>query len=58
MITGGKMKVHKTCETWGVTQCWKERWSRSSIKTTLRWENTTCSKCLAARGINGPDLHR
>jgi len=61
-----KVKVHKTCPSWGVTQCGMNRWGysfvrwntfkypRTSInrnfpKTTERWRDVTCKRCLKGK---------
>lgn len=41
--------THKTCPTWGVTQCMKPLWPDKidgAPKTTERWRGVTCKKCL------------
>lgn len=44
--------THKTCPTWGVTQCMKTLWPNkidAAPKTTVRWRDVTCKKCLKDR---------
>lgn len=44
-------KIHKTCPTWGVTQCWKDLWpvKGEPPQVTERWRNVTCKECLKRR---------
>jgi hypothetical protein len=44
-----KRITHKTCPTWGETQCGLERFNTRNHKTTERWRDVTCPKCLAER---------
>jgi hypothetical protein len=41
-----KRQIHKTCPTWGITQCYLPLWSFREIKSSYRWHNVTCKKCL------------
>ena len=38
--------VHKTCPTWGVTQCNKQLFVQRPPRTSYRWESVTCPVCL------------
>lgn len=48
-------RIHKTCATWAVTQCWRiwiwpnngERFT--APRTTHRWDRVTCKACLKHR---------
>jgi hypothetical protein len=42
--------VHKTCPTWGETQCGLERFNTQNHKVTERWRDVTCPKCLRLGG--------
>ncbi len=48
-----KQVIHKTCRTWGVTQCWLFVWPEcpkaNTVKTTYKWDRTTCKNCLKGR---------
>ena len=41
-----KSIIHKTCPTWGVTQCNKQLFVQRPPKTSYRWESVTCPVCL------------
>ena len=44
-----KRVIHKTCPSWGVTQCMKDRWPNKinrEPKTTEKWRDVTCKQCL------------
>jgi len=43
--------IHKTCPTWGLTECLKDRWPvwGAEPKVTERWEAVTCPDCLERR---------
>lgn len=45
------MKTHKTCPTWGVTQCMLTLWPSKgeAPKTSYRWCDVTCKNCLKGR---------
>lgn len=41
--------VHKTCATWGVTECGLDRFNSQMHKVTERWDSVSCPKCLEYR---------
>ena len=46
--------VHKTCPTWGLTECGKDLYfafdgGEPCLRTTLRWPRVTCPDCIATR---------
>lgn len=41
--------THKTCPTWGVTQCGKTLFGVKEYRTSYRWEMVDCPDCLADR---------
>jgi DNA-binding HxlR family transcriptional regulator len=47
--------IHKTCPTWGLTECGKSLLGR--IVTTTRWANTTCPRCLESRPSKTSKTH-
>lgn len=46
-----KKLVHKTCPTWGETQCHLTLFPLSgySRETSYRWSDVTCPKCLVEK---------
>lgn len=41
--------IHKTCASWGVTNCNKQLFVQRPPRVTERWDRTTCPKCLTQR---------
>jgi hypothetical protein len=52
-----KNKVHKTCPTWGRTQCGKEVWE-CNPKTSYRWCDVTCKTCIKQKQPRSDALRR
>jgi hypothetical protein len=55
-----KNKVHKTCPTWGETQCGVELFQLTGreLKTIYRWCDVTCKKCLKQKTIRVSQRNR
>lgn len=50
---------HKTCPTWGQTQCGMDLWiiGKTNPETSYRWRDVTCPKCLKQKGHNAEIGH-
>lgn len=47
-----KRVIHKTCPTWGVTQCGRYLFTcvlQGIRDTSYRWRDVTCKTCLRAK---------
>lgn len=48
-MRSNRLKIHKTCPTWGETICYRPifvtEWKKRPI-TTYEWKHVTCKICL------------
>jgi hypothetical protein len=52
--------THKTCPTWGVTQCRRDLWPDKmdgAPKVSERWRDVTCGQCLKSKPHIGVISH-